>query len=241
VGPDLVFGWEPTIEPGPEPEGRTVGLNVFPYRDWRYWPMYDPAAYAAYVDKISDVALWLLGQGYRVRLFPTQLRADVRVIKDVFEKLAGRLAPGMEERLEVAVIASVDDMASEIRRSDVIVATRFHAIAIAMLMGKPVLGLCNESKMSDLMAQMGQAAYSLSLDSLEVPSVIARFGELQANRDRVAAELADRVGRARRTLDGQLEPVFGPRVAAPAAAPAASRGERVAVARLGASPGHESW
>jgi len=241
VGPDLVFGWEPTIEPGPEPEGRTVGLNVFPYRDWRYWPMYDPAAYAAYVDKISDVALWLLGQGYRVRLFPTQLRADVRVIKDVFEKLAGRLAAGMDERLEVAVIASVDDVASEIRRSDVIVATRFHAIVIAMLMGKPVLGLCNESKMSDLMAQMGQAAYSLSLDSLEVPSVIARFGELQANRDRVAAELADRVGRARRTLDGQLEPVFGPRVAAPAAAPAASRGERVAVARLGASPGHESW
>ena len=241
VGPDLVFGWEPTIEPGPEPEGRTVGLNVFPYRDWRYWPMYDPAAYAAYVDKISDVALWLLGQGYRVRLFPTQLRADVRVIKDVFEKLAGRLAAGMEERLEVAVIASVDDVAREIRRSDVIVATRFHAIVIAMLMGKPVLGLCNESKMTDVMAQMGQAAYSLSLDSLEVPSAIARFGELQANRDRVAAELADRVARARRTLDGQLEPVFGPRVATPAAAPAASRGERVAVARLDASPGHESW
>jgi len=78
-------------------------------------------------------------------------------------------------------------------------------------------------------------------DSLEVPSAIARFGELQANRDRVAAELADRVARARRTLDGQLEPVFGPRVATPAAAPAASRGERVAVARLDASPGHESW
>jgi len=243
VGPDLVFGWEPTIEPGSEPPGRTVGLNVFPYRDWRYWPMYDPAAYAAYVDKISDVALWLLGQGYRVRLFPTQLRADVRVIKDVLEKLTGRLAAGMEERLEVAAIASVDDVASEIRRSDVIVATRFHAIVIAMLMGKPVLGLCNESKMSDLMAQMGQAAYSLSLDSLEVRSVIARFGELQANRDRVAAELADRVGRARRTLDGQLEPVFGPRLASLAAAtgPAAGPGERVAVARLDVSPGHESW
>jgi len=243
VGPDLVFGWEPTIEPGSEPPGRMVGLNVFPHRDWRYWPMYDPAAYAEYVDKISDVALWLLGQGYRVRLFATQLRADVRVIKDVLEKLAGRLAAGMEERLEVAAIASVDDVASEIRRSDVIVATRFHAIVTAMLMGKPVLGLCNESKMSDLMAQMGQAAYSLSLDSLEVPSVIARFGELQANRDRVAAELADRVGRARRTLDGQLERVFGPRLASLAAAtePAAGPGERVAVARLDVSPGHESW
>jgi hypothetical protein len=37
--------------------------------------------------------------------------------------------------------------------------------------------------------------------------------------------------------------VFGPRVASPAGltAPAGSRGERVAVARLDASPGHESW
>jgi polysaccharide pyruvyl transferase WcaK-like protein len=244
VGPDLVFGWEPAIEPGRKPAGRTVGLNVFPYRDWRYWPMYDPAAYAAYVEKISAVALWLLGEGYRVRLFPTQLRADVRVIKDVLEKLEGRLAAGMQERLEVAAIATVDDVASEIRRSDVIVATRFHAIVIAMLLGKPVLGLCNESKMSDLMAQMGQAAYSLSLDTFDVPGTIARFLELEANRESVAAELADRVGRARRTLDGQLEPVFGPRVGSPAAgaALAASPGTRMAaVARLDASPGHESW
>jgi len=216
---------------------------VFPYRDWRYWPMYDPAAYAAYVGKISDVALWLLGQGYRVRLFPTQLRADVRVIKDVLENLRGRSDTEMHERLEVAAIATVDDVASEIRRADVIVATRFHAIVFAMLMGKPVLGLCNESKMSDMMAQMGQAAYSLSLDSLDVASVIARFLELEANRESVAAELAERVGQARRTLDGQLEPVFGPRVASPAVVttPAGGRGERVAVARLDAAPGHESW
>jgi polysaccharide pyruvyl transferase WcaK-like protein len=246
VGPDLVLGWAPTIEPRPEPAafpGLTVGLNVFPYRDWRYWPMYDPAAYAAYVEKIADIALWLLGQGYRVRLFPTQLRADVRVIKDVLENVKGRLATGMHERLEVAAIATVDDVASEIRRADVIVATRFHAIVIAMLMGKPVLGLCNESKMTDVMAQMGQAAYSLSLDSLDVPSVIARFVELEANREGVAALLAERVGQARRTLDGQLEPVFGPRVASPpvVTAPAGGRGERVAVARLDATPGHESW
>jgi len=215
VGPDLVFGWEPTLEPRGEAvafTGRTVGLNVFPYRDWRYWPMYDPAAYAAYLEKIRDVTLWLLGQGYRVRLFPTQLRADVRVITDVLGKLKGRLAAPMEERLEVVSISTVDDLASEIRRADVIVATRFHAIVIAMLLNKPVLGLCNESKMSDLMAGMGQAAYSLSLDTLDVSATIARFGELEANREYVAAELADRVERARRTLDGQIEPVFGPRV-----------------------------
>jgi polysaccharide pyruvyl transferase WcaK-like protein len=199
-------------------------LNVFPYRDWRYWPIYDPSAYAAYLERIAEITLWLLGQGYRVRLFPTQLRADVRVIVDVLATLKSRLAPEMEERLEVASIAAVDDVATEIRRCDVIVATRFHAIVIAMLLGKPVLGLCNEAKMSDLMAEMGQAAYSLSLDTFDVPGTIARFVELEANRERVAAELADHVGRARRTLDGLLDPLFGPRVGAPGGAPASVAG-----------------
>jgi polysaccharide pyruvyl transferase WcaK-like protein len=241
VGPDLVFGWEPTLESRPGPVAstrRTVGLNVFPYRDWRYWPIYDPSAYAAYLEGITELTLWLLGQGYRVRLFPTQLRADVRVIADVLAKLKSRLAAEMEERLEVASIAAVDDVASEIRRCDVIVATRFHAIVIAMLLGKPVLGLCNEAKMSDLMTEMGQAAYSLSLDAFDVPGTIARFVELEANRERVAAELTDHVGRARRTLDGLLDPVFGPRASAPGGVPApvSGRGEGVAGARLRTSP-----
>lgn len=241
VGPDLVFGWEPPLESRPEPVAltpRTVGLNVFPYRDWRYWPIYDPSAYAAYLERIAELTLWLLGHGYRVRLFPTQLRADVRVIVDVLAKLKSRLAPEMKERLEVASIAAVDDVATEIRRCDVIVATRFHAIVIAMLLGRPVLGLCNEVKMSDLMAEMGQAAYSLSLDAFDVPGTIARFVDLEANRERVAAELADHVGRVRRTLDGLLDPLFGPRVGSPGGGPApvAGRVEGVAVARPGTSP-----
>jgi len=245
VGPDLVFGWEPATEGSPEAPadaGRAVGLNVFPYKDWRYWPMYDPAAYAAYIEKVSEVALWLLGQGYRVRLFPTQLRADVRVIADVLDTLKPRLAAGVEDRLEVVPIGGVDDLAREIRRMDVVVATRFHAIVLAMLMGKPVLGLCNESKMSDLMTDMGQGAYALLLGELDAPRAIACFVDLEANRQRVVTELAARVGRARQTLEGQLETVFGPRTARASASSAPAAGPRRpgARARLDASMGGEA-
>jgi len=212
VGPDLAFGWEPPDVSAEEPgaDGRTIGLNVFPYKDWRYSPSYDPAAYAAYVEKIGDLALALLARGHRIRLFPTQLRADVRVIRDVLETLKPRLPTGGEDRLQVASIRTVDDLAREIGRADVIIATRFHAIVIAMLMGKPVLGLCNESKMTDLMSDMGQAAYALPLDSFEVSGALARFADLQADRDRVTAELARGVRRARQALEPQLDAVFGP-------------------------------
>jgi hypothetical protein len=62
--------------------------------------------------------------------------------------------------------------------------------------------------------------------------------ELEANHERVAAELADHAGRARRTLDGLLDPVFGPRVGSPGSVPApvAGRGEGVPVPRPGTSP-----
>jgi hypothetical protein len=88
------------------------------------------------------------------------------------------------------------------------------------------------------MVAMGQATYSLPLDTFDVSRTIPRFVELEANHERVAAELADHVGRARRRLDGLLDPVFGPRVGAPGAVPtpAAARGEGVAVPRPGRSP-----
>jgi len=143
----------------------------------------------------------------------------------------------MQERLEVASIAAVDDVASEIRRCDVIIATRFHAIVVAMLLGKPILALCNEPKMSDLMVDMGQAAYSLSLDTFDVRATIARFLDLEANHERVAAELADQAGRARRTLEGLLDPVFGPRVGSRGSVPTPMGGRGgVPVPRPGASP-----
>jgi polysaccharide pyruvyl transferase WcaK-like protein len=240
VGPDLVFGWEPTLESPPEPVAparRTVGLNVYPYRDWRYSPIYDPSAYAAYLERIVELTLWLLGQGYRVHLFPTQLRADIRVIADVLADLKNHLSAEMQERLEVASIAAVDDVASEIRRCHVIIATRFHAIVVAMLLGKPILALCNEPKMSDLMVDMGQAAYSLSLDTFDVRTTIARFLDLEANHGRVAAELADQAGRARLTLEGLLDPVFGPRVGSRGSVPTPMGGRGgVPVPRPGASP-----
>jgi polysaccharide pyruvyl transferase WcaK-like protein len=242
VGPDLVFGWEPSGEPGEATPtaGRTVGLNVFPYNDRRYWPMSNSAAYAVYIEKIGDLTLWLLAEGYRVRLFPTQLRADPRVIRDVLEKLKPRLTVDHEARLEVVSIGTVQDLAREIRHANVIVATRFHAIVIAMLMGKPVLGLCNESKMSDLMADMGLGAYSLLLQDFDVPRTIARFVDLEANRESVTTQLTDQVRRARQTLDRQLEAVFGPRATGPAvgATPAGSPTERATAPRLDALTRH---
>jgi len=213
VAPDLVFSWVPSGEPAERPggtaAGRTVGLNVFPFRDGRYWSMPDETAYRAYLQTISRFILWLLDEGYRVRLYPTQLKADARVIADVRQRLDEMVPAGAAERLEVPRIETVDELAAVARDADVIVATRFHAIVMAMLAGKPILALCNESKMADLMADMGQARHCLSLEGLELDVLKSGFVALESVADQAAGEVRERVAQARARLDRQLEAVFG--------------------------------
>lgn len=226
VVPDLVFAWKPAPPraapaDGRPPAKRAVGVNMFPFRDRRYWPIGDDAAYHAYLDVLGRFVRWLLDEGYQVRLFPTQLKADTRVITDVMKGLTPRLPPRLVERLSVARIDTVDDLAASVRDRDVIVATRFHGIVMSMLAGRPILALCNEPKMTDLMTDMGQARHCLSLEGLTLDVLQRRFWELEADSERAAAELRERAARASDTLERQLVAVFRPLFGA-SATPAAA-------------------
>jgi polysaccharide pyruvyl transferase WcaK-like protein len=226
VVPDLVFAWKPaTTAVGPAdgrpPAKRAVGVNAFPFRDRRYWPIGDDAAYHAYLDVLGRFVHWLLEEGYQVRLFPTQLKADTRVIADVMEGLTPTLSSRLVERLSVARIDTVDDLAASVRDRDVIVATRFHGIVMSMLAGRPILALCNEPKMADLMADMGQERHCLPLEGLTLDVLRHRFWELEADSERAAAEIRERAARASDALEQQLAAVFRP-LFGPSAAPAAT-------------------
>jgi polysaccharide pyruvyl transferase WcaK-like protein len=223
---DLVFAWRPAATaavPGDRrlPAKRAVGVNVFPFRDRRYWPIGDDAAYHAYLDVLGRFVHWLLQEGYQVRLFPTQLKADTRVIADVMERLTPTLPSRLEERLSVARIDTVDDLAASVRDRDIIVATRFHGIVMSMLAGRPILALCNEPKMTDLMTDMGQARHCLPLEDLTLDGLRHRFWELEADSERAAAEIRERAARAGDAVEQQLAAVFRP-LFGPSAAPAAT-------------------
>jgi polysaccharide pyruvyl transferase WcaK-like protein len=223
---DLVFAWRPAATAavpgdGRLPAKRAVGVNVFPFRDRRYWPIGDDAAYHAYLDVLGRFVHWLLQEGYQVRLFPTQLKADTRVIADVMERLTPTLPSRLEERLSVARIDTVDDLAASVRDRDIIVATRFHGIVMSMLAGRPILALCNEPKMTDLMTDMGQARHCLPLEDLTLDGLRHRFWELEADSERAAAEIRERAARAGDAVEQQLAAVFRP-LFGPSAAPAAT-------------------
>ena len=87
VFPDLVYslrsdGQTGTLVPS-ESSLPIVGINPVPYSDPVYWPGSSAYIYESYVKKLSDFALWLIGRGYRILFFPTQLNLDPPVISDI--------------------------------------------------------------------------------------------------------------------------------------------------------------
>jgi polysaccharide pyruvyl transferase WcaK-like protein len=217
VAPDLVYGLRIAPPPPPPPprprEVRSpplVGANPVPFYDGRYWPVDDPATYRNYVRTLAAFGDWLVDSGHRVLFFPTQLRADPLVIDDIRRAMRsnghGRgtaaVVPGRR-------IASLGDLIAEIADTDIVVASRYHGILIALLLEKPVLGIAYHPKSLELMATMGQAEYAIEAARCEPDLLIERFRSLEARAAAVRGEIAGRLAALQDALERQYRDVLG--------------------------------
>jgi polysaccharide pyruvyl transferase WcaK-like protein len=211
VAPDLVYGLRMAAAPARRddtPSQLVVGANPVPFYDGRYWSADRPEIYWHYVQTLAAFADWLVQGGRRVMFFPTQLRADPLVIEDVRRLMKvnggqhhGRLVP-------VGPIASLDDLAREIGRMDIVVANRYHGILIALLLNKPVIGLAYHRKSVELMTLMGQAPYAIDVSTCTPDLLMDRFSALEATATVVKRQIAERVAALRVDLERQYDQVF---------------------------------
>ncbi len=212
--PDLAYAL-PQKNFSPLPRGhehqRIVGINPFPYHDSRYVSEGDYALYRAYLTTLSAFMSWLIQNNYRVLLFPTQLRADTLVIRDLMDLLAQTQAPVIDKTVFCPSISTVDDLIACISTTDLVVASRFHGILLSFLAGKPVLALSNHPKMEALMTEMRQSEYVLSLRNIGLDSLILQFTRLEANADSIRTQVQERTHEYRLAVDRQFDLLFGPR------------------------------
>jgi len=210
VTPDLVFGPSRTVSQGHSRyTPGVVAINAFPHYAKAYWPTEDSARYASYVGRFAEFAARLLGDGYRLVLFPTQIRAD-RVPLDHLERtLLERLSPRISERVQRADVVTVKDVMALLSSVDFVVATRFHALVFSFLSGKPTIAVSNQPKMSNLMVDLGQQRWLVDADEFEVDNLHQTFRILVQDRETVARDIRNRVDRCRAALNEQYEVLVG--------------------------------
>ena len=185
IYPDLVFGLSPALPPtAAVREGRpVVGLGLMEYSE-KYSiasPMRD--TYERYVESFAAIVGWLLDHDYDVKLLLGDGDADTFVIDDLRAVLRERLASEVDERVTDHPIGSVHELLSQLRATDLVIATRFHNVLMSLLLGKPVVAISFHHKCSSLMSDMGLSEYCQDINEINADALIAKFQALVQHAD----------------------------------------------------------
>lgn len=214
VIPDLAFSYPlPLIRALPSElscVGRlVVGFSPISYCDPRIWPLKDERRYRLYIERLSEVVKWLLGQGHQLVFFATD-SPDLETINDLLAAIANYpIAPDAIITLPGPVEQTIDGHLNGIAGMDLIVASRLHAVILSHLAAVPVLAISFDPKVGAHMVSVNQMDYCLDINTFTLELFIERFENLKGVRLSEQARLRAAADGFRRQLDIQYDQIFG--------------------------------
>jgi polysaccharide pyruvyl transferase WcaK-like protein len=193
VYPDLAFSLPKALaRPAAvaSPAHRKIAVGIYNYRGRGLGSPADAAAYGGYLDKIGSFVMWLLDRDYAVRVLIGDLTYDAAVVGDLRKVLADKGIARHRDRFVDEPAASVDEVMRQIADVEVVVASRFHNVLLALLLGKPVVSIAYNEKNDALMAEMGLSRYCQSIDQLDLGRLIEQFGEIEEKAGSLRSAIA---------------------------------------------------
>ena len=213
VYPDLAFNLPESILPRSvraTGERIVVGVGLMRYAGEMSREAPDEGIYRTYLGKLSQFVRWLLEHDFDVRLLIGDVLYDKTVRQDFKQLLQeqGGVAAGSTCRLIDEPIVSLQSLLAQLAETDVVVATRFHNLLLALILNKPVISIAFHPKCVSLMEAMGLPQYRQDLERLDVEKLISQFRDLLRNRQVLKATIQGKAEEFRTALDEQYALVF---------------------------------
>lgn len=211
VSPDLAFSLKvfqsENCQSG-QGDNKVVGINPVPFDNGKNWIGGSDSAYRNYIEKLGLFGLWLIGQGYKVHLFPTQLNLDPRVISDIRQIMEENISTDLDKHLVDKPIHNLEELLGAISCMEFVVASRYHGHVLAYALNKPVLGIAYQPKTADLMRLMQQEDYVLDLQNLELEEMKRKFRALERSANEAKEKIQRKTSACRETLADQYDQVI---------------------------------
>jgi polysaccharide pyruvyl transferase WcaK-like protein len=212
VSPDLAFDLPPALLSGAAAErGRRtvvgVGLMNDPGKLGAANP--SPVMHRQYLEKIETFARWLLDQGYDVRLLIGDFEYDSAIARQLGASLKADLSDDDGGRVWDEPATSVEQLVSQLAATDLVVATRFHNVLLALALNKPVISISFHHKSVSLMRAMDLPDYSMEMSDLDASRLIEKFQALEGNAATLKASITRKTDEFRNQLDRQYRLIFG--------------------------------
>ena len=113
-----------------------------------------------------------------------------------------------EERVIDEPALSVEQLLPQIAATDLVVATRFHNVLLALVLNKPVISISFHHKCASLMSQMGLAEYCHDINHMNAGRLIEQFQNVEKNAEKLKPVIRQRVEQSRKALDEQSNIIF---------------------------------
>jgi len=210
VYPDLAFSLSEVTaaRKSAKHDGRSVvGLGVMAYAGKLTNANPRIEVYRGYLENLVVFAKWLLDQENDVRLLIGDL-GDVPAVGDFRELLFKELSEGDDAHILDQPVASVGELLSQIAETDIVVATRFHNVLLALFCNKPVISISFHDKCASLMSAMGLGEYCLDINTLKADELIEKFRDLKANADKLKPLIRQKTSEFRSMLEEQYKLIF---------------------------------
>jgi polysaccharide pyruvyl transferase WcaK-like protein len=185
-----------------------VGLNPIGFCDSRIWPRKDDSVYREYLEKVTRFSVWLLEQGYNLRVFTNETSVDHNAIEDLRAGLLSRLSPELVSPVFRRASWGVKDVLEEMSEFDVVVTSKFHGIIFSNLLGKPVIALSYHRKMDLAMRGTGQDRFCADIERFDVEWLINAFQSLVAASNSIRLISSAAVGAYAARLAEQFDSLF---------------------------------
>jgi polysaccharide pyruvyl transferase WcaK-like protein len=210
VYPDLAFSLPEAAIPDQgtkKSRRRVVGLGLMEYAGKYSVSRPSNEIYLAYLENLVTVVKWLLAHEYDVRLLSGDL-GDMHARQEFRDLLRERLSLRDQGHIVDEPVLSVENLLSQIVATDVVVATRFHNVLLALLCNKPVISISFHYKCESLMNAMELSGYCLDINGLKADRLIEKFCDLEANADKLKALIRQKVTEFRKALHEQYKVIF---------------------------------
>lgn len=210
VYPDLVFSLPEAVMPHNDNRGerkRVVGLGLMSNAGRYSVVNHSHETYTEYLECLVIFVKWLLANDYDLRLLIGDT-TDMPAIEEFKSLLNRRLEPYDEKRIVNEPTVSLEELLPQIAATDIVVATRFHNVLLALLLNHPVIAISFHHKCSSLMTQMGLSDYRHDITHMNADRLIKQFQDAERNAEKLKLVIRQKVEQSRKALEEQYDLIF---------------------------------
>ncbi len=212
VCPDLAFSLPKTMIPSSQGhDGHTavIGVGIITYSYRRAESGDVESNYRDYITKLSTFITWLLEHQYTVRLLIGDAVYDHRARQDLRRLLEVRGINYGERKIIDEPASSVDEVLSQLANTDLVVASRFHNVLLALWLNKPVVAISFHEKVDSLMSGLGLWEFCQNIEHIDTNKLIGQFMALEQNAENLKSHIKQKAEAYQVALDEQYDRIFG--------------------------------